>query len=616
MKKWIYDIETYPNVFTIALERTDTDDKASFEISDRVNDSRKIAAFLNSNVALMIGFNNLGFDYPVLHMLLTMGVSDAKTLYNKAQAIIDSQSGGGYDFTHLIPSWKHMHPQMDLFKIHHFDNPSRKTSLKALQFAMRMDTLEDLPFDVGMTLSHEQIDVLKRYNAHDVHATKLFYQHTLPMIEFREKLSEKTGFNYTNHSDTAIGKKFFINALTEAGIQCYDENRKPRQTPRPFIDLKNCIASWIKFKHEGLEKIRLWLLDQTITETKSVFKDLSTVVKGTTVVFGLGGIHASIKNTAVRSDDNTLVIDLDVASYYPNVSIANNFYPEHMTHMFCDVYDELFEIRKRYPKGTADNAAYKLALNAVYGDSNNPRSPFFDPQFTMRVTLNGQLLLCKLIDLLLKIDSLQVIQMNTDGITVSIDKEDEERFGKIVDNWQTQLKFVMERTDYKAMWVRDVNNYMALSTSGKLKKKGAYAHEIEWHKDHGELIVPKVAELVLTQGKPIRKTVEEWQDPYDFLILGKVNRSDRLSLTQENDKEGEHEFIQRVSRYYVADGGKYMWKHMPSIMSKKGETGQRINAVKSGWRVHVCNDIKDFGKYAIDYDYYVEEVEKLCLILK
>jgi hypothetical protein len=612
MKKWIYDIETYPNVFTIALERADTQETASFEISDRVNDSKKIIAFLNQNVDQMIGFNNLGFDYPVLHMLLTMGFSNAKTLYDKAQAIIDSQSGGGYDFTHLIPSWKHIHPQLDLFKIHHFDNKSRKTSLKALQFAMRMDTLEDLPFDVGVPLTDDQIDELKKYNAHDVYATKLFYHHTLPMIEFREKLSEKSGFNYTNHSDTAIGKRFFITALTEAGIQCYDENRKPRQTPRPFIDLKNCIAPWIKFKHEGLEKIRLWLLDQTITETKSVFKKLSTEVRGAKVVFGLGGIHASINNAIVRADDETLIIDLDVASYYPNVAIANRFYPEHLTHLFCDVYENLFEIRKGHAKGTVDNGGYKLALNAVYGDSNNPRSPFFDPLFTMRVTLNGQLFLCKLIDLLLKIESLQVIQMNTDGITVSVAKVDEDRFNKIVDNWQQQLRLVMERTDYQTMWVRDVNTYMALSTSGKLKKKGAYAHEIEWHKDHSALVVPQVAELALTKGAPIRKTIESWENPYDFLILIKANRGHRLSLA-DDERTQNREFIQRVSRYYVADGGQYLWKHMPPL---KDKTEERVNAVEKGWKVHVCNDIKDFGKYPIDYDYYVEEVEKLCLKLK
>lgn len=608
MRDWIYDIETYPNVFTIAFEKADTDEKASFEISHRVNDSQRIIHFLKFNVDRMIGFNNIGFDYPVLHLLLKMGHADAATLYEKAQAIISVQYER--DFSHSVKPWEYEYPQIDLFKIHHFDNKARSTSLKALQFAMRMDTLEDLPIPVGTVLNDDQIEMLKQYNAHDVRATKLFYEHTKPMIAFREELTERYDFNYTNHNDTKIGKQFFINALTSAGVKCYDENRKPIQTPRETIALKDCILPWLKFKHEGLNRIKDWLLDQTITDTRKAFADLSTDINGTEVIFGLGGIHASVQNTVVKSTYGTSIIDLDVASYYPNLAITNRFYPQHLSDKFCDVYSDLFERRKQTPKGSPENAAYKLALNGVYGDSNNKYSVFFDPLFTMRVTLNGQLLLCKLADMLSSIPSLKIIQMNTDGITVAVDNKDMERFTKITDNWQQQLRLTLERNDYAGIFVRDVNNYIAVTTDGKVKRKGCYDYDKAWHQDHSALVIPKAAEQVLVYGKGIRETVENWEDPYDFLQLIKVNRYCKLSLT---DDDGEREFMQRISRYYVADGGRYMWKHMPPL---NGKTEERCNAVEKGWRVHVCNDMKDFGKYPIDYEYYIEEVEKLCLILK
>jgi hypothetical protein len=53
---------------------------------------------------------------------------------------------------------------------------------------------------------------------------------------------------------------------------------------------------------------------------------------------------------------------------YPNsMAIKNRFYPEHLTEKFCDVYDQMFQERKKHKKGSAENAAYKLALNGSYG---------------------------------------------------------------------------------------------------------------------------------------------------------------------------------------------------------------------------------------------------------
>ncbi|MEG8007479.1 hypothetical protein U2444_14875, partial [Listeria monocytogenes] len=78
-------------------------------------------------------------------------------------------------------------PQIDLFKIWHFDNRARSTSLKVLEFKLRMDNLCDLPFPVGTMLNYEQTQVLKTYNAHDVKATKLFYKESIQAIQFRQE---------------------------------------------------------------------------------------------------------------------------------------------------------------------------------------------------------------------------------------------------------------------------------------------------------------------------------------------------------------------------------------------------------------------------------------------
>lgn len=617
---FIFDLETYPNVFTFAVEHAEAPFKWLFEISDWRNDSRAIIDFvywLKQQNTRMVGFNNLGFDYPVLHTLLRMGHSDAKTLYDKAQAIIDSQKDdfGTERFAHAVKPSDRLIEQVDLYKIHHFDNRAKATGLKVLEFNMRSDDIRDLPFPVGTVLTREQVEVLKHYNQHDVAMTKAFYHHTLPMIEFREELTRKYDRDFINHNDTKIGKDYFVMKLEEAGVPCYDfspqKGRTPRQTKRPVIHLKDCILPWIAFAHPELTRVLNWFKEQSITETKGVFKDVTANVNGFEFVFGLGGIHGSVDSEIVESDDEYAVVDLDVTSYYPNLAITNGFYPAHLGENFVNIYQHLFEQRKQYPKKSAESAMLKLALNGVYGDSNNQFSVFYDPQFTMSITLNGQLLLCLLAEqLMIHVPGLRLIQVNTDGLTVRIPRTSKLHLDQVADAWQGGTGLNLEEARYKAMMVRDVNNYLAVYEDGSVKRKGAYEWKMGWHQNASALVVPKVAEKVLVEGAPIRKTVEEWPDIHDFMLRTKVPRSSHLAIEYPGREPVK---IQNITRYYIAKGGGTLSKWMPPL---KGKTEWRKIGVESGWGVQVCNDIKDAGRLPIDFDYYIQEVEKLVMGLK
>lgn len=613
MRDYIYDIETYPNVFTLAVEHAEAPLRWSFEISDFRNDSRDIIAFLQflkETDARMVGFNSLGFDYPVLHTLIRMGTSTAGTLYEKAMAIINSQDDDDR-WVHQVNPTDRFVEQIDLFKIHHFDNKARATSLKVLEFNMRSDSIEDLPFPVGTMLNREQIEVLKRYNAHDVAQTKVFYRHTADMLHFREEMMRKyPGKDWINFNDTKLGKEFFTLKLEEAGIACYDfgpNGRTPRQTKRPVIHLKDAILPWIKFDQPEFTRVLNWLKDQSITETKGVFTDLTATINGFTFVFGLGGIHGSVESEVIESDDEHVIVDLDVTSYYPNLAISNGFYPAHLGQDFCHIYKHLFEQRKQYPKKSAESAMLKLALNGVYGDSNNQFSVFYDPLYTMTITLNGQLLLCVLAEGLMTIPGLRLIQVNTDGLTVRVPRSHKIMVDLARAAWQERTGLNLEEAVYKAMMIRDVNNYIAVYEDGSTKRKGAYEWKALWHQNAGGLVIPKVAEKVLVEGAPIRETVENWPDIMDFMLRTKVPRSGYLSIEHG---DGVPVQIQNISRYYIAENGGRLFKWLPPL---KGKHEWRKIGVESGWGVQVCNDIRDAGKLPVDFDYYVREVEKLCL---
>lgn len=618
MADFAYDTETLPNIFTLAIEACDAPFRWSFEISDWQDDSARICDWIlwaRERGHRMVGFNNLGFDYPILHMLCRAGRLPASILYQKAMAIIHTQDQDGANkWVHQVYPSDRLVEQIDLFKIHHFDNKARRTSLKALEFAMRSESIVDMPIPVGTVIRADQRPVLHKYNAHDVSETKKFYHRTLPMIRFREELTAKYGKDFMNHNDTKIGKDFFVMQLEKVGVSCYDYDpetgRSPRQTKRPIIRLGDAVLPWIKFNNTEFQRVLDWFRMQSVMNTKNAFEDKPTAhFGGIDFVFGTGGIHASVENKSFESDDTHVIVDLDVSSYYPNLAIHNRFFPEHLGEKFCDVYKTLYEMRSKHAKGTPENAMLKLALNGVYGDSNNPYSVFYDPLFTMSITLNGQFLLCLLAEMLCENPNVEIIQCNTDGITVRLPRTGMAWLRAQCAGWEMKTGMTLERVEYKAMYVRDVNSYIAVKLDGKTKRKGAYEYELEWNKDPSMLVVPKIAEKVLVEGAGIRETLMSWPEPMDFMSRIRVNRGSYLC--SEVPGSGVMQPEQNTCRYYVAQQGVQLWKWMPPTKTKPNEW--RKFAIESGRVVQLCNDLKDGFDTLPDYDYYITEIEKLCL---
>jgi hypothetical protein len=605
---FIYDIEVFPNCFTLAAEHCDYPMRWCFEISDYRDDSVALIEWLHwlrDTDQVMVGFNNVGFDYPIVHMLLKMGKVTPKVLYEKAQAIIGSQDLDRWQ--HQVYPSDRVIPQIDLYMIHHFDNKARTTSLKALEFNMRLDNVSDLPFPVGTVLNPEQIVVLRRYNMHDVAATKRFYHESLDRIRFRQELTARHNRDFTNHNDTKIGAEIFQMSLEGAGVQCYDygrTGRQPRQTHRPSIRLKDCVPQWIQFEHPEFKRIKEWFEAQVITETKGVFTDVVAHVGGLEFIYGTGGLHASVEKSQFISDDEWMIYDMDVTSLYPSIAIEHGHYPQHLGPRFVDVYRDLRSQRASYAKGTAENAMLKLALNGTYGKSNDKFSIFYDPQFTMSITIGGQLMMSLLAERILSV-GVQIIQVNTDGITMMMRRDQKFMVDMVCRQWEQETRLSLEYAEYSKMVIRDVNNYIAVGVDGKVKRKGAYEWKCEWHQDASALVVPKVAEQVLLHDAPIRKTVEEWADRMDFMLRIKVPRSSKLLYIDGHD-ESE---IQNTTRYYISTEGGRLVKVMPPL---KGKTEWRRFEVEKGVTCCVCNDIKD-AVMPINYDYYVTEVEKLVL---
>jgi hypothetical protein len=93
MITYTWDIETYPNIFSIGIKNFDTGEKLTYEYSWRRNDIPQLIQVLSQmklNGDRLVGFNNVGFDYPVIHYIIeNQGDVTPLSIYNKAMSIIN-----------------------------------------------------------------------------------------------------------------------------------------------------------------------------------------------------------------------------------------------------------------------------------------------------------------------------------------------------------------------------------------------------------------------------------------------------------------------------------------------------------------------------------------------
>lgn len=718
---WVYDIETYKYAFTFSIIRADGKFARTFEVSKYTNEIQKVydcMQYLEDNACKLIGFNNIGFDYPIMHeivlnkdfFLKKSGAFIAGKIFDIAQKQIDSFKGDGFGNT--IKTDNQFVKQIDLYRIHHFNNKAKSTSLKMLEFNMRLENIEDLPYDIRQDLSREELDKLKEYNIHDVMCTLEFFKKSKAQVQFREDLTNKLSRDFMNADDTKIGAEYFQMKLEESGIKLREyKNGKLtlRQSPRKSITIKDCLFKYYKFTQPEFQAVYDWFSKQVITETKGVFSDieehnlgelakyaeliikrkkfknkptafevdefkkvhqmgwieeeelkateyafdekgnhimeytldedgspdltkkpkkkrvpkksywgcwrvaetLNIVIDGFRFDFGTGGIHGSLCNIKVEENKSWLIRDYDVASFYPNLAISNRVYPEHLGTGFCDIYKDMYEQRKSYAKNTAENAMLKLALNGTYGKSNDQYSVFYDPKFTMSITINGQLSLLLLIDMFYSNDlRFKMIMANTDGITVCSHRNDADEMNSIVKEWETLTKLMMESVDYTKMFIRDVNSYIAVYANGKSKRKGAYQYEdLGYHQNQGGLVIQRAAEANLMQGVDIEEFIRKHfaeGNIFDFMLRVKVPRSSKLVVVMLDGSEIKQ---QNTCRYYVSNSGGKLVKLMPALEDKE-EGGDRRLSIDAAYTVKTCNNIKDFDG-DINFEYYVSEAKKL-----
>lgn len=651
---FIYDIEIYKNLFFVAFLNTETEEYITFELSPRKNEKIELISFLKNNVSELIGYNNYFFDYPLLHYFFSIiNINSTKEivglLKQKANELISNN-----DFPYKNVIKQPFITQIDLMKINRWNKVG--VSLKQLEFNLQMYNIQELPIPHDAILSLDDIQIVVEYCKNDIEATYKLYLKYKKEIEFRKTLVELyKSPEMLNYDDVKIGEEIFTIKLCEA----LKLNRKEiGKTFHESIKFKDCIFDYIKFSTNKYKALLEFLKQQEITTLKKAFIEIPfenlTLLEGyyikqevkkkqaflniehnsLPVVIGSGGIHYSQENKLIVEDDVYQIVDLDVASFYPNLSIRNRFYPLHLSESFCDIYEDMYEERKQIPKSNPLNTAIKLSLNSVYGKSNSEHGVVTDSAYTLKTTLNGQLLLLMLTEKINReIPDAIDIQYNTDGVTFKIPKTKIEHLRNIVKRWETLTKLEMEEAQYSKMIILNVNNYIAQYTNGKLKRKGCFEYNRNLSQDHSMLIVPKAVEAYFIEGILPEEYIINHSNIFDFfkrtliktkgheLWLGQIRNVESKELYKVGERKGTAKMIdkffkeikcQKVTRYLVTTSGYTLMKILPPLA---GKTEIRESNVESEQLIIECNylteeKINNLWKN-INYDYYIKEAYKL-----
>lgn len=620
MKNYIYDIESYPNFFCAVFRNND--EYKIFEISSRKNDYRDFLDFYTEdNIKYAMGFNNVRYDAQILHWLTLPknfkklcdkeGESIAKLIFEFSQKIISSGQEDDSDSSVSYPEWKFNVKQIDIYLINHYNNKNKATSLKWCEFTTNHPWVQDLPYRFDKVLSEDLLDEVIEYCKNDVDATRNFYMQEDNMNIVKLRISQDNEYpklGLLNKPDSSVGETLFLHHMSEQmGVD--KKELKEMRSHRGSFPVSDILLPYIKFKTPEFQAV----LD-FYKNANSGGLAYTVEYKGLKYEFGEGGIHASWDDRIFESDDEYLIMDVDVSSFYPNLFIMNDWRPEHLGDSFSKIYKSFYQERKKYPKGSAQNQSYKILLNGSYGKTGDQYSFLYDPKVMLQICVNGQLLIAMLAERASFIPYVTVIQANTDGLTFHIRRDKLDEFQELCKKWEKLTELELEYANYKKMVVSNVNNYIAQYENGKVKDKGGlYLINSEFHKNPSQRIVRIALRRYFLYNIPIRETIEnhlsrkeDYEDGiknngiYDFCLGRKVKWNQKFVIMKGMN---DIEVVGKVIRYYIANQG-------DGIMVKIYSDG-RVEAVNKGYKHKMFMNYEDKSDYDVNFEYYINEAYKV-----
>jgi hypothetical protein len=193
-------------------------------------------------------------------------------------------------------------------------------SLKMYAGRLHCRKMQDLPFHPDKILTKDQIDIIRLYCVNDLDNTILLYESLQTELKLRDEMTTSYGLDLRSKSDAQIAEAVIRTSLEKRGS---GKLQRPIITPGRIYHYH--APRFLKYESPLMQ----WVLN-LVTTTPFITSDsgkvkLPEILSNTPIKIGLstyklgiGGLHSTEKTQAYHSDDDYIIKDVDVESYYPS----------------------------------------------------------------------------------------------------------------------------------------------------------------------------------------------------------------------------------------------------------------------------------------------------------
>lgn len=640
----LWDVEVYPNYYCVLFKHDATKKFIAFErreilsINELPNLSKLKWVFDNFTV---VGFNSRNFDCVIATVILAGG--NCREVKKACDMLILEEERGD-DVLRMFGLPKIEFDSIDLIEV-----APLKANLKIYGGRLHTKRMQDLPFKPDTELTEAQADIVFSYCANDLEQTGDLRKCLSEQIALRKELGSEYKLDLRSKSDAQIAETVLAQELTK---------KLGRKLHKPKLNVgerhKYDAPHFLFFNSPLMRHVF-----KTVINAEFVVNELGRIdlppevdalkirIGNTDYQMGVGGLHSCEKSAAHEANDGYRLIDRDVASYYPNIILNCNLYPNHLGIEFLNIYrtivaqrlaaktrvGEIEQELEALKMEVGDNVLQKIklleeemyrkksetdtkktAINGSFGKLGSHYSILFAPKLLMQVTMTGQLSLLMLIERL-ELTGISVVSANTDGIVMKVHVSQENLLKGIIEKWEKDTGFNTEATEYLAMYSRDVNNYIAIkkkfdkkenryiSEPDGFKGKGAFADPwgdkksgaMVLHKNPSSQICIQAVVAHITTGADIETFMRSCADIKQFISVRTVKGG--------GYKEG-YGYLGKSVRWYTATG-----ETAPIVYAQSGNKVPKTDGAKP------CMTLPDALPDDIDYGWYVREAQDMLVDL-
>ncbi len=556
------DIENLVGYFLIKIMRPDNECYA-FELHDGTPplDIETLTQILRATT--IYTFNGTNYDLPIL--VLALAGATHQQLKEAGDLIIEKRTPW-WDFYRIygleVPDWI---DHVDLFDV----APGVAIGLKMYMGRCHADRIQDLPVAHNVPVPPPLFPKINNYCGNDLIGNRILRTGLAERLALRESMSAQYGVDLRSKSDAQIAEAVIKSQLGfKPDKRFIEHGYKFKYEPPPYIQfatapMQELLAAVRTADFEVTNKLQAYQLGldpegiRTGVVIPPELKNRAIRIGSSSYKLGIGGLHSQDSCVNYKTNDEYQLWDIDVKSEYPSIIISLGMYPHQLGPGFLKIYEKIYRDRLAAKKaGTmTESDGLKIVLNGTFGKLFSLYSILYAPELGIRTTMTGQLSLLMLIEMM-ELCGISAVSANTDGIVLRVPKGLHDIMRSTVTWWERTTGLEMEFTPYRAIYMRDVNNYVAfpLDPAEKIKRKGVFMQggllSGMQGKHPDEDICADAVVAYLDKGVPVEQTVMACKDIRKFLQIRAVKGGAVDLPTGVAISDGE--YLGKAVRWYIS----------------------------------------------------------------